>query len=109
MNKLTKKDKEHVERIKIILEQKFGDLVKSLYCYGSRVTKNVQDTDFDILVLTKENIDWKKELEISRTIIRYGIENDIVFDPQIFNKDDFEINLKFSPFIQNVKLTGIYV
>lgn len=107
MNKLTDDDQIHIKSIKNLLFQKYGDLIISIYCYGSRVTRNIKDTDFDILILTKTKIDWKTEYEMCQIIVRYGILHDIVFDPQYMSKDEFEIKQAKFPYVQNIKLANV--
>ncbi|MFA4923138.1 MAG: hypothetical protein WC557_02975 [Ignavibacteriaceae bacterium] len=109
MNKLTDEDQIHINAIKSLLLQKYEGLIISIYCYGSRVTQNVKDTDFDILLLTKTKIDWKTEYEMSQIIVRYGIYHDIVFDPQFMCKDEFELKQAKFPYVQNVKLANVVI
>jgi len=109
MNKLSTEDLGHIQKIKQLLLDKFGDLILSIYCYGSRITRNISDTDFDILILTNRKIDWVCEYEISQIIVRYGIHNDIVFDPQIMFIDEFEIKYAKYPYIQNIKAVNVVV
>lgn len=107
MKKLSENDYKHILNIKSELNRKFGDLIYRIYCYGSRVSKQKQDTDFDVVILTSEKIDWEKEDKISDVLYYYGIHNDILFDVRIFSREEFEVKYKFIPFIKEVKHTGI--
>lgn len=100
-------DKEHLDNIKNLIKEKFGNLMISLYFYGSRTTCNKVDADFDILLITREKVDWKTEFELSRLIINYGIFNDLVIDLQILSSSEFESGINFHPYLINVKRTGV--
>ena len=109
MNNLAKTDYQHAIKVKEVLEKMFKDVISQIYCYGSKVTLQTQDTDFDLLILTKTKIDWRLEDEISSAIFNYGIENDILFDTKYFSKEEFETTYSFMPFIKEVKSYGISI
>ena len=109
MKALDKKDRTLIITLKNILRNEFGSLIISIHCYGSRVTLGKKDSDFDILILTNKQLTWKVQRQIKNKIYDFGIENDLVFDPKIFSYDEFENQLSFLPFIQNVKATGIAI
>src|SRR3972149_8542767 len=100
---MTSKDKTLVTELKKILLDKFGEVITGIYCFGSRISKNKLDADFDILVITARKVNWEEELQISKTIVHFGIGNDIVFGIQFMSEDEFEIQLKYHPFVQSVK------
>lgn len=106
---MTDKDKIIVNRLKKILLEKFGELVTGIYCFGSRIRKNSPDSDFDIMVLTQRKTDWEEELELSKSIVHYGIMHDIVFDIQFMSKKEFEIDFDFHPFVKSIKSNGLYI
>ena len=109
MASLLEQDRRKVLELQDTIEQKLPNMIYCLYCYGSRVNQHRIDADFDILLITNENINWKIEERIIDIVIDFGIDNDIVFDPQILSKQDFEKNLTVMPFIENVKRDGIKV
>jgi hypothetical protein len=107
MKTLLQNDYRHILKIKSDLNKRFGDLIYQIYCYGSRVSEQRQDTDFDVVIVTSEKIDWKKEDEISDILYYYGIKHDILFDIRFFSREEFEVKYYFMPFIKEVKQTGI--
>ena len=107
MRKLDAKDSKLILALKNILKEKFGDLIVSINCFGSRVTKGKKDSDFDILLLTEKPLKWREQRKIKYEIYDFGIEHDIVFDPKIFSLHQFENQYSSLPFIQSVKATGI--
>jgi hypothetical protein len=106
---LTSADYQHAIKVKAILQNKFNDLICHIYCYGSKVSLQTQDTDFDLLIVTTNKIDWRLEDEISSVIFSYGVENDILFDTRYFSKEEFETTYSFMPFIKEVKSYGISI
>lgn len=109
MNTIDTEDKTLILNLKKILKKKYGNLIVSIHCYGSRVTQNKKDGDFDILILTNNKINWRTENEISKHIINYGIQNDIVFDPQFYSRDEFGKKFQALPFVRNIKAVNIVV
>jgi hypothetical protein len=109
MKSLTNSDYQHVQNIKMSLKEKYGDLISQIYCYGSRVLVQKQDTDFDLMVITTEKIDWRMEDTITDTIYYYGLQNDILFDVRYFSLDEVENKYKHMPFITEVKRYGIAI
>lgn len=103
---MKKSDKVHLEKLQEILKEKFPGVIDSIIFYGSRATKNKIDSDFDLLVLTKENLDWRKKDEIALNVIDYGIDNDIVFDVQFYSSKEYNEIYKYMPFVLSVKETG---
>lgn len=109
MKELDAKDKILILALKNILKEKFGKMIVSIHCYGSRITQGKKDSDFDILLLTEKPLKWREQRKIKYEIYDFGIEHDIVFDPKIFSNDEFENQLSFLPFIKDVKTTGILI
>lgn len=88
------------------MNEKFDNLIEKIYCYGSRVTANRMDTDFSILIIIKEEVDWRIEDKIDSEIIRYGIENNILFDAHIYSSDKFS-KYSYTPYLNNAITLGI--
>ncbi|MCX8010830.1 MAG: hypothetical protein N3A61_06745 [Ignavibacteria bacterium] len=101
-----KKDIKLISELKNLLNEKFDNLIEKIYCYGSRITENKQETDFDIIIITKKGIDWCLEDKIDSEIIRFGIENDILFDAQIFSAEKF-LRYSYIPYLSNAIKLGV--
>jgi predicted nucleotidyltransferase len=108
-NKLTQQDYINIINLKKLLKEKFGDLIQQIYCFGSRVYAQKEDADFDILVVTKTRINWRKRDKIFEIIFKFELENELFFDAKFFSKEDFDIIHKEMPFIKSVKSYGIKV
>ena len=109
MPHLTITDQEHIHKIKDQLVAKYGELIHQVICFGSRVSKQVQDTDFDVMIVTSEKIDWRKEDEISDVFFYYGIDNDILFHCIFYSQDEYYVKYSFMPLITEVKTTGLVI
>lgn len=108
-NTLTQKDFELAKELKTQLSGKYGSLIEQIYCYGSRVYAQREDTDFDILIVTTRKIDWQEERVIYKDIFRLGLEKDIQFDVKFFSSEEVNHTLKQMPFLKNVLSYGIAV
>jgi len=109
MHTLNVQDRTIITLLKEQLKEKYGTLIDSVICYGSRVTYRKKDGDFDILILTSKKVNWQTENEISKQIINYGIRNDIVFDPKFYSKDEFENTLQALPFVKSIKAVNVII
>lgn len=108
-NTLSQKDFELAKELKGQLSGKYGSLIDQIYCYGSRVYAQREDTDFDILIVTNRKIDWKEERVIYKDIFRLGLEKDIQFDVKFFSSEEVNHTLRQMPFLKNVLSYGIAV
>ncbi len=106
---LNKDDRQLIQRLKKLLQEEFTGLVVDIICFGSRITKQNYESDFDILLLTDKPISWQKKRAIKNFVYDFGITADIVFDPKIFTKNEYEVKYSFLPFIHEVRETGISV
>ena len=105
--KLNPKDHQTVSDLKIDLLRKRGSFIESIYCYGSRVYAGIEDTDFDILIITQRKIDWREERKIYKDIFRFGLERDIQFDVKFFSSEEVNLTYRQMPFLKNVLSYGI--
>lgn len=107
--KMLKEDKRHIEILKHHLNNRFSSLIERIYFFGSRVTKDKKDADYDILIVTDKKVDWKLRDEIIDFIYDYEVENDIVFDIHIFSRVEFDEKDSLYPLIQSVKEHGVEI
>ena len=106
---LNKDDRQVIQRLKKLLQEEFTDLIVDIICFGSRITKQNYESDFDILLLTNKPISWQKKRAIKNFVYDFGITTDIVFDPKIFTKNEYEVKYSYLPFIHEVRETGVSV
>jgi hypothetical protein len=72
---LSLEDLDLISKIKQILNSKSKNLIEEIYFYGSRISQNNKNSDFDIVLVTKKKLDWKKEYEYSKSIIDFYKRN----------------------------------
>ncbi|NLT49376.1 MAG: hypothetical protein GXX85_00480 [Ignavibacteria bacterium] len=106
---LTDSDYQHIKELKSILKNKYGSLITKILCYGSRVSTQNQNTDFDIAIITSQKLKWEKEDEISDVLFYYGLQNDILFDEKYFSEKEFTEIYSSMPFISEIKKYGIAI
>jgi len=106
---MTTKDKILITRLKKFLTEKYSYIISDIIIYGSRIAKGRTDSDFDLIIITSKEIDWKKKREIKNEIYEFGIESDVVFDPQVFS--NYELNAKYRhlPFFKSIEKTGVFL
>ncbi|HEX9972744.1 MAG TPA: nucleotidyltransferase domain-containing protein [bacterium] len=103
---MSPKNKEIVLAIHNLLKKKFSDYA-GLYFYGSRTGKKFKsESDFDIVVTFKNEVDWKRENEVWGEIALFELENNIFTDIKIYQYS--ELHRQDTPYRENVIKTGMY-
>jgi predicted nucleotidyltransferase len=78
-----------VKDLKSILSDRFKDNLKHLILFGSQLSDNAnQDSDYDILILLKQKVDWKTEREISDLCYEIDLKYGIITDTHILSEED---------------------
>lgn len=106
---LSLKDRQTISDLKNVLLGKHGSFIERIYCYGSRVYSRMEDTDFDILIVTHKKINWQEERIIYKDIFRFGLDRDVQFDVKFFSTEEVNLIYKQMPFLKNVLSYGIAV
>ena len=87
-----------------------GDKLDRVVLYGSYARgDNTDDSDVDILVLTKVSSDETKKYdrELNKIFSRVGLEHDILLSMFLTNKDHYIYWLPAMPFYQNIEKDGV--
>ena len=90
----------------------FGKKIERIFLYGSYARGDFNlESDIDIMVLLnceqKEITERRKE--ISRIASRIGLKNDIMVSLLARNCDDYENQMKYQPFYQNIEKEGVEI
>lgn len=90
----------------------FGGKIERIILYGSYARGDFNlESDVDIMILL--NCDQKeiteRRKEISRIASRIGLKNDIMVSLIARNSDDYENNMKYQPFYQNIEKEGVSI
>lgn len=77
--------------------------------YGSRArVDNREDSDYDLLVLLNESVDWRVEDRIRQSLYPLELETGQVLTVVCYNKDEWNSPIyRAMPFVRNVEQEGI--
>ena len=101
--------KETLKKLKHLLIKNFGDNIKDVILFGSQATETATDlSDYDILIVLRNEYDWKYKDKIRDVICEFEIMNDIFIDMNIISeKERNTLRWHQSIFINAFK-NGIY-
>lgn len=90
----------------------FGEKIERIILYGSYARGDFNlESDVDIMILLnceqKEITERRKE--ISRLASRIGLKNDIMVSILARNCTDYENQIKYQPFYQNIEKEGMKI
>jgi len=75
--------------LKLNLKNRLSDNLKDLVLFGSQLTeKSHQDSDYDILIVVKNKVDWKLEREISDICYEIDLKYGILTDTHVLSEAD---------------------
>jgi len=106
------KDSAIVTELKNQLILEFQTDVDKIILFGSRAYgKPHKNSDYDILlILNKDNYDWKYKTRIIDKIYDLELEKDIVFDVHIISNYELKQTLRgIQPIFKNAIQKGIYL
>ena len=99
-----------VEDLKSLLKEKLQDSLSDVILFGSQTTgSNSQNSDYDILIITKNKVDWKLERVISDTCYEIDLKYDIITDTHILAEDELESIRGKQPVFFNAINQGYHV
>lgn len=94
---------------KEILTQRFGNNVDKVILFGSRVSGNAKEySDYDILIVLKNDYDWHLENEILNLGCEINLKHDILMDIKIISNPELNTLKGKQPFILNAINEGVY-
>lgn len=83
--------------------------VVDVILFGSQVSGAVQsDSDYDLLIILKNKIDWKTKREIYSLSYDIDLEYNIITDVHILSSDEVNSLRGKQPVFQNAIQEGIY-
>ncbi len=99
----SEKEKKILRKIKKIIlntAKKYNINVDKIILFGSRARKNyTKESDWDILIVTKEKLDKRKEEKFWMEIDRKLVENDIIPEILIVDRETLEKYKKHTGFV----------
>ncbi len=95
--------------LKYQLELKFFDNLKDVVLFGSHLTgKAHKSSDYDILIVLKQKVDWKAEREISDICYSIDLKYDIVTDTHVVSEPELLALRGKQPIFVNALSNGLY-
>ncbi len=105
-------DKMHiVKEIRTILSAELDkDEIRDIVFFGSQLGNNsTEDSDYDILVLTRQTPDWKTERKISDLLFSIELKYNVLIDAHILGENELEQPRGKQPVFINAMKNGIYI
>jgi uncharacterized protein len=104
------KKKKILQDLKNLLVEKFGDNIDSVIMYGSRAKGGAgKYSDWDLLVILKNNYDWRLKHDIILSSYNIDLKYDIVSDTKIVSRDELTTLRGSIPYIRHAFDDGISI
>jgi len=97
--------------VRLYLTENLGDIVKDIILFGSQATgKTNKNSDYDFLIVLKEQYNWKLKNEISNICYQIDLKYNIITDIHIISEYELHNTLRgFQPIFQNALKNGIHL
>ncbi len=96
--------------LKKLLQEHFSDNIDKVILFGSRVNGDAREySDYDILIILKNNYDWKFKNEISALSYEIDLKYDILTDINLISIKELQSIKGKQPYIINAIEKGISV
>lgn len=91
------------------LKSRFPDNIKDVVLFGSQVLGKAQkDSDYDILIIMKQKVDWKTEREISDLCFEIDLKYNITTDTHIIGEPELLTLRGKQPIFVNAIANGLH-
>lgn len=104
------------DKIKILadlkqhLSERLKNNLKDIILFGSQLSENyTRDSDYDILILVKNQIDWQLEREISDICYDIDLKYGIITDTHILSENELDSPRGKQPIFVNAINQGFHV
>lgn len=92
------------------LKVRFPDNIVDIVLFGSQVTgKAHKDSDYDILIVLKHQVDWKTEREISDICYDIDLDYNIMTDTHVISEPELTSLRGKQPIFINALSNGLHV
>ncbi len=91
------------------LQERYGDRLARFLVFGSYARgENTSESDIDVFVTLKGNVDRKIEDEIFDIFFKIELEYDVILDVKVFSEDELQNTVLGSmPLVEQVNAEGI--
>ena len=98
-----------LQDLKQRLADRLEDNLKDVVLFGSQLTeKSSEDSDFDILIVVRNNKTWKLEREISDICYEVELEYGIITDSHILSESELNAPRGKQPIFLNAITKGYH-
>lgn len=95
--------------LKHLLIKNFGNNIKDVILFGSQATETATYlSDYDILIVLRNEYDWKYKNKIRDVICEFEIIHDVSIDMNIISEKERNTLRWLQPFFINALKNGIY-
>jgi len=92
-----------------LLRNRFGDNLRDVVLFGSQANGTAhKHSDYDFLIVLKENVDWKIEGEISDLCYEIDLKYDIITDIHILSEVELSTIRGRQPIFVDALANGLY-
>lgn len=92
-----------------ILSSKLSDNLQDIVLFGSQaIGKSHKDSDYDILIILKQKVDWKKEREISDWCYEIDLKYNVITDTHVISQNEFSTLRGKQPIFVNAISKGLH-
>ncbi|MBP7552487.1 MAG: nucleotidyltransferase domain-containing protein [Spirochaetes bacterium] len=104
-----KDNKTIINDLKSLLNFHFPELIENVILFGSQIDgKSREYSDYDILIVLREQYNWKLENEIIDVCYDIDLKYDIVTDIKVISKNELNEPRGKQTYIQSALTTGLY-
>lgn len=90
-----------------LLRSRLSGNLKEVVLFGSRINGNSHgDSDYDILIVLKEKVDWMAVREISDLCYEIDLKYNIITDTHIISEEEFSTLIGKQPVFVNALEKG---
>ncbi len=97
-----------LQDLKSDLSVQLRDNLKEVVLFGSQLTENKSDSDFDILIVVKNKNDWKLERLISDICYEIDLKHNIITDTHLLSETEFNTPRGRQPIFVNALTQGYH-
>ena len=94
--------------LRIALTNRLNDNLVDVVLFGSQLTEDKTDSDYDILIIVNNKTDWRLEREISDVCFDIDLKYGILTDTHILSRDDLDTPRGRQPIFNNAIKQGFH-
>lgn len=99
-----------LKELKLLIQNRFADSVYKIILFGSQINGKARAySDYDILIVLKDDYDWRTENEILDLCYQIDLKYDIITDIKIISKNELNTKIGKQPFIIDALEHGVTV